>query len=69
MRKEKHWSNINIEIRSERSPGISGKERQGNESKTPGNKECKDGLNLNKRVTKKDDGRYLIYYNFQHHSE
>ncbi len=69
MGKEKPESNINIEVRSKKSLGTSGKERQSNESKTLENKGCKGGLNLNKRVIKKDDGRYLIYYDFQHHSE
>ena len=27
-------------------------------------RECKEDLNLNKRVIIKDDGRYLIYYDF-----
>jgi hypothetical protein len=69
MRKEKPGSNINIEIQFKKGLGKSGKERQSNESKILGKKECKGGLNLNKRVIKKDDGRYLIYYDFQRHSE
>jgi hypothetical protein len=69
MRKEKPGSNINTPIRYKKGLGTSGKERQSNESKILENKECECGLNLNKRVIKKDDGRYLIYYDFQRHSE
>jgi len=64
MEKEKPKSNINMEIGAKSNRSISGKEKQSNKDKALKDKECKKSLNLNKRMIKKDDGRYLIYYDF-----
>jgi hypothetical protein len=64
VEKEKPKSNINMEIEAKKSRKISGKEKQSDKIKALKEKECKKSLDLNKRVIKKDDGRYLIYYDF-----
>ena len=53
-----------MEIEAKKSRKISGKEKQSDKIKALKDKECKKSLDLNKRVIKKDDGRYLIYYDF-----
>ncbi len=35
-----------------------------NKNEFSASRECKEDLNLNKRVIIKNDGRYLIYYDF-----
>jgi len=64
MRKEK------LELTEKRREIDRGSRTNSKRSKPSGknkslvNRECEEDLNLKKRVIIKDDGRYLIYYDF-----
>ncbi len=44
------------------------RDKQSSRNESLNSKECKEGLNLKKKVIIKNDGRYLIYYDFQDNS-
>ena len=64
MRKEKLKL---TEKRREKAGSSSTKNKRSkpsNKNEFSASRKCKEDLNLNKRVIIKDDGRYLIYYDF-----
>ena len=66
--KEKFKLNKNVRIVVKSNGTKSSGDKQSNKNETLVDKECREDLSLKKRVIIKNDGRYLIYYDFQENS-
>ena len=64
MGKGKFKLNKNVKIGINSNGTKNSRDKQSNKNETLTDKECREGLSLKKRVIIKNDGRYLIYYDF-----